>query len=220
MNIIKKIKYVITTPTNVVCQKILKDIANKINQHPSHLLLIACIFFGSGVFATYKVIIPLNNYFFEHHLSHLTYAPPIEGNQTIAVYQHWCDEHFNEEKVNNFMLGEIARRANNDQRLINIYQKMQKNQNITIQRNDITKNVYIFSNKENHKSQLLIYHEEPDSLSLKKEIIILHPNFKVGNAKFDEKNKKIYLGVIGKRWDEGDFGGLWIEGDTVIDLNY
>lgn len=36
---------------------------------------------------------------------------------------------------------------------------------------------------------------------------------------YDEPNNKIYLGVIRKNFTEGDFGGEWISGNAVIDLN-
>ena len=36
---------------------------------------------------------------------------------------------------------------------------------------------------------------------------------------YDEPINKIYLGVIRKNFTEGDFGGEWISGNAVIDLN-
>ena len=107
----------------------------------------------------------------------------------------------------------------NDMRLVDIYRNMKKNQNITIQKNQVNNDIYIFTNSHDHTSELTIYEDDGENLKEKKKIIISHPTYRVGHGEYDSMNNIIYLGVIRRNFTEGDFGGEWISGNAVIDLN-
>lgn len=77
----------------------------------------------------------------------------------------------------------------------------------------------MFTNSQEQISEITVYSDDGENLNQKEKIVISHSNYRVGYGEYDEKNQKIYLGVIRKRWDEGDFGGEWVDGETVIDLN-
>ena len=179
-----------------------------------------CLFM-SGIMFTCKVLVPIEDYFKEPGLPTLVNNPSIPDCSYVVIYQYWNNvKHnwYNEEKAVKYVTEEIDRNLN-DPRLTDIYLNMKKDQNISILKNNKNNNIYVFTNSQEHISEITVYSDDGENLNQKEKIVISHPNYRVGYGEYDEKNKKIYLGVIRKRWDEGDFGGEWVDGETVIDLN-
>lgn len=179
-----------------------------------------CLFI-CGIIFTYKVLVPIGDYFKEPGLPPLSNYPVISNTTHVVSYQYWEKKRhnrFNEDKAIKFVTNEIIKHTN-DQRIIKIYNTMKKNQNITIQKNQGNNNIYIFTNSRDHTSELTIYSDDGEQLKEKKKIIISHPSYKVGYGLYDPNYNKIYLGVIRRNFTEGDFGGEWISGETAIDLN-
>ena len=184
------------------------------------IILGLCLFMG-GIMFTYKVLIPIGDYFKEPGVPPLVGDPKIPNYMIVVTYQYWNDvKHnwYNEEEVTRFVENEIIKETN-DMRLVNLYREKKKSQNISIQKNKANNNIYFFTNPREHISKLTIYEDDGEQLKEKKQIVIAHPTYKVGYGMYDETNNKIYLGVIRKNFTEGDFGGEWISGNAVIDLN-
>ena len=179
-----------------------------------------CLFMG-GIIFTYKVLVPIDNYFNEPGLPPLVDSPKIPNNIGVVAYQYWSNvKHnwYNEERVTGVVENAIIKKTN-DMRLVDIYRNMKKDQNITIQKNQVNNDIYIFTNSHDHTSELTIYEDDGENLKEKKKIIIYHPTYRVGHGEYDSMNNIIYLGVIRRNFTEGDFGGEWISGNAVIDLN-
>ena len=179
-----------------------------------------CLFM-SGIMFTCKVLVPIDNYFNEPGLPPLYARPTIPNTIHIVTYQYWNNVRhnwYNEEKTIKYVTNEIIK-ENNDQRLIDIYNTMKKDQNITIQKNQLNNDIYFFTNSHNHISELTIYEDDGENLKEKRKIIIIHPSYKVGYGLYDPNYNKIYLGVIRRNFTEGDFGGEWISGNAAIDIN-
>lgn len=184
------------------------------------IILGLCLFM-CGIIFTYEVLVPIGDYFKEPGLPPLFDSPKIPNNITVVTYQYWSDVRhnwYNEEEVTNFIEKEIIKETN-DIRLVNLSRNMKKSQNISIEKNKDNNNIYIFTNSCEHISELTVYEDDGEHLKEKKKIVIAHPTYKVGYGMYDETNNKIYLGVIRKNFTEGDFGGEWISGNAVIDLN-
>lgn len=184
------------------------------------IILGLCLFIG-GIIFTYKVLVPIDNYFNEPGLPPLSNYPAISNTIHIVSYQYWDKKRhnrFNEEKAIKYVTNEILKDTN-DPRIITIYDSMKKGQNITIQKNLVNNDIYFFTNSHEHASELTIYGDDGERLKEKKKIIISHPSYKVGYGLYDPNFNKIYLGVIRRNFTEGDFGGEWISGEAAIDLN-
>ena len=156
------------------------------------------------------------NLFDKFYYPELTINKPLQ-NKTIVIYQHWAEKNYNEEERKNFIENQILEETN-DQRIIEIYQGMKKDQNISISKNKINNSIYVFTNSHKYKSKMTVYRDNGKDLIKEKTIHILHP-YKVGSGKYDEENQKIYLGVIRARLNEGGFLSDWINGYAVIDIN-
>lgn len=183
-------------------------------------IIIGFIIFVAGILFSYKVLFPLTDYFNEPGLPVLEADRKISDNKIVACYQYWSAKKSNmydEEKAISFVKNDIIRETH-DQRILDIYDNMKKDQNITIIKNMKNNNIYIFTNSQDHISKLAVYTDDGKDLNLSKTFIISHPTYRVGHANYDEANHKVYLGVIRKNWTEGNFGGWWISGVTAIDV--
>ena len=158
------------------------------------------------------------NIFDKFYYPNLTNEYNPTQNQIIVVYQYWSDKQhnwYNEIDAKKFVERQIIKETN-DQRLIDLYQKMKKDQNIKITKNKLNNSIYIFTNSHKYLSELTVYRDNGTDLIKEKIIYILHP-YKVGFGTYDEENHKIYLGVIRACLHEGDFLGDWIDGSSVVD---
>ena len=180
-------------------------------------IIIGFIIFVAGILFSYKVLFPLS----EPGLPVLEANRKILDNKIVACYQYWSDKKSNmydEEETISFVKNDIIRETH-DQRILDIYDNMKKDQNITIIKNMKNNNIYIFTNSQDHISKLAVYTDNGKDLNLSKTFIISHPTYKVGWGDYDEANHKLYLGVIQRYWTAGNYDGLWINGVTAIDVN-
>ena len=145
---------------------------------------------------------------------------PYDTNEiTIVSYQYWYQkENYNEEEAKKYVKENILKETN-DKKIIEIYEKMKKDQNITITKNKETGKIYFFTNDGGYKSYLEIYRPQGTELELEEKIWILHP-YKVGYGEYDEENNQLYLGVIRTCFNEGCFLEDWIEGPSSVNINF
>ena len=139
----------------------------------------------------------------------------------VLFYQYWdysTRPDYNEENLYNFAKGEILKKQDG-KKILEIFNSLNKNQNISITQNKNNGNVYFFTNSRNYKSEITVYKKENEKLVLDKKFWILHP-YKVGYCEYDEENQRIYLAVLGIRFDEGGFLRDGVKGYSVINAGF
>lgn len=177
--------------------------------------------FIGGIIFTYRVLVPIGEYFNEPGLPPLVGWLKVPENIDVVTYQYWRQKEHSDYDIQKeiSLVKKIILQNTNDYRLVEIYNNMNKNQNISIQKNKENNNIYVFTNSHEHISELTIYSDDGETLTPKREIIISHPTYRVGYGEYDEINDRILLGVIRSNLTESNFGSEWVNGETIIDLN-
>ena len=145
----------------------------------------------------------------------------ILNSEIILGYQFWqysIQSNYDKEETILWAEKEILKEKNNKQ-VLNIFNKLKKDQNITITKNKETGKIYFFTNEGGYKSYLEIYRPQGTELELEEKIWILHP-YKVGYGEYDEENNELYLGVIRTCFNEGCFLEDWIDGSSSVNINF
>lgn len=176
-----------------------------INKYKKIIVVIGILFVGYNIFDKF-------------YYPNLTNKDNPTQNQIIVVYQYWSElkhNRYNEKEAKEFVARQILKKTA-DQRLVDVYMDMKKDQNIKITKNKLDNSIYIFTNSHKYLSELTVYRDDGTDLIKEKIIYILHP-YKVGFGTYDEENHKIYLGVIRTCLHEGNFLGDWINGSSVVD---
>ena len=167
------------------------------NKKHIFIIFVMIIFF-------YKLISLIDGFPFSNNSLDITKESFVKGNEIIYVYTNFCD--LSVEKCQQLKINGLNKKLkNNDFYLKEKIIEISENHAITVTKNSQLNHLYIFiSNPETHFNLIKIYDIGGNNLELIKEKTFFSLN-EVYFGDYDEKNNKIYLGIVSFDFSERNF---------------